>query len=170
VLVGRVVGAHGVRGELAVASLSDVPDRHAEGAELWLVPAAGVPRRVRVDGRRDHRGLLLLKLSGVEDRDAAEALRGATLEVDAEAVPAPPEDAWYHFQLVGCHCRDRRLGDLGEVVDVVEDGGGVLLAVRAGERELLLPFVEPLVAEVDLGARLISCDLPEGLVEACTSG
>lgn len=169
VLVGRVIAAHGVRGETAVASLSDVADRFAPGAELWLSAAGEPPRPVRVEAARPHRGHLLLKLSGVDDRDAAGALRGATLEVDPGRVPAPPAGSYYHFELVGCRCRDRQLGDLGEVVEVVEDGGGVLLAVRDGSRELLLPFVDPFVEEVDLLARLIRCDLPEGLVDTCAS-
>lgn len=173
--VGRVLGAHGVRGEVAVESFSDVPERFAAGSELLAVPGAGgatrstPPRRLLVEAVRPHRGGLLVRFREVEDRDAAEALRGALLEVPREAVPAPPEDTWYHFQLVGCRCRDARRGDLGEVVEVVEDGGGVLLVVEGEGRRLLVPFVREVVREVDTEEGRIELDLPEGLIEACAS-
>lgn len=176
--VGRIRSAHGVRGEVAVESLSDVPERFEPGSELLLAPVAGgasgsTPRRLTVEAVRPHRGALLVRFREVADRDAAEALRGALLEVPREAVPPAPEDTWYHFQLVGCRCRDARRGDLGEVAEVVEDGGGLLLAVEGavqGERRrLLVPFVRDLVREVDTEAGRIELDLPEGLIEACAS-
>jgi 16S rRNA processing protein RimM len=167
--VGRVLAPHGVRGEVAVESFSDVEERFSPGAEL--LTAAGRPglERLTIDSVRPHRGALLVRFAGVADRDAADALRGAVLEVPREAVPAPPEGTWYHFQLDGCRCRDARLGDLGEVVAVIEDGGGVLLAVEGGGRRLLVPFVRAFVREVAPEEGRIELDLPEGLIEACAS-
>lgn len=181
--VGRVLRSHGIRGEVAVESFSDVEERFAAGAVLLATPragsAAGRPglERLTIDSVRPHRGALLIGFAGIEDRDAADALRGAVLEVPREAVPAPPEDTWYHFQLEGCRCRDARLGDLGEVTAVVEDGGGVLLVVEGavegpyqGERRrLLVPFVRAFVREVAPEEGRIELDLPEGLIEACAS-
>lgn len=158
-------------------SFSDVPERFAVGSELLASrrgpgPSSGF-RRLTVETVRPHRGALLIRFREVPDRDAAEALRGALLEVSREAVPAPPEDTWYHFQLVGCRCRDRRRGDLGEVVEVVEDGGGVILAVEGtvegDARRLLVPFVRDFVREVAPEEGRIELDLPEGLIEACAS-
>jgi len=167
---------------VAVESFSDVEDRFAPGAVLLARPragsAAGRPglERLTIDSVRPHRGALLIRFAGVEDRDAADALRGAVLEVPREAVPAPPEGTWYHFQLVGCRCRDARLGELGEVTAVLEDGGGVLLVVEGavegpqGERRrLLIPFVRAFVREVAPEEGRIELDLPEGLIEACAS-
>lgn len=171
--VGRVLGPHGVRGEVAVESFSDVEERFSPGAELLTAPRPGLPPRLTVETVRPHRGALLVRFAGVADRDAADALRGAVLEVPREAVPAPPEDTWYHFQLQGCRCRDARLGDLGEVTAVIEDGGGVLLAVdgpyQGERRRLLVPFVRAFVREVAPDEGRIELDLPEGLIEACAS-
>src|SRR6185295_3754471 len=96
-------------------------------------------------------------------------LRGALLEVEASAVPPAPADEYYHFDLVGCRCEDRRAGELGEVVEVLEGGGGDLLRVVGDGRELLLPFVDAYLVEVDVAARRILWNLPEGLIEACGS-
>jgi 16S rRNA processing protein RimM len=173
VAVGRVAAPHGIRGELAVERLSDVPGRFAAGATLLLSLPGASPRPVSVVSSRAHaskgRERLLLRLAEVDDRDAAEALRGALLEVEATAVPPAPEGSYYQFDLVGCRCTDRRGGELGEVAEVVEGGGGTLLRVVAPGRELLLPFVDPYLAEVDVAGRRILWDLPEGLIEACGS-
>lgn len=161
--------AHGVRGEVLVESFSDVPGRFAAGAGLLVVPAAGAPSRLTVAASRPHAGGFLVHFEGVDDRDAAEELRGVLLEVPEEEVPDPPEGTYYHFQLVGCRVRDDREGELGEVVDVVEDGGGVLLVIEEDGRRVPIPFVRALVRRVHLERRTIELELPEGLVEACAS-
>jgi 16S rRNA processing protein RimM len=168
VAAGRVLAAHGLRGELAVEVLSDVAGRFAPGSALLLTAPGAPPHPVTVRASRPHKGALLVTLAGVEDRTAAEALRGALLEVDAAAVPPAPEGSYYHFDLVGCRCVAGD-GDLGEVVEVVEGGGGILLRVVGGHGELLLPFVDSYLGEVDVAARRIEWRLPEGFVEACGS-
>ena len=179
IAVGRIAAAHGLRGEVTVEVLSDVPGRFAPGAVLVL-SLAGAPRRdLVVDAARPyasrHKDRLLVRFAGVDDRTAAEALRGGVLEVEAAAVPPAPEGSYYQFELVGCRCEDRRAGFLGEVVDVVAGGGGDLLRVFCPARgdepgsELLLPFVDAYVVDVDVPGRRILMDLPEGLIEACGS-
>jgi 16S rRNA processing protein RimM len=123
-----------------------------------------------VAASRPHRGGLLVRFAGIDDRDAAERLRGAGLAVERERVPAAPPGAYYHFELVGCRCRDRREGDLGEVVDLVEDGGGLLLVVDDGRRRVPVPFVGRFIRKVDVAAGQIEVELPPGLVETCASG
>ena len=127
VLVGRVRRPHGVRGAVIVESLTDVPHRWAPGSRL--LDAADTRRELEVERSQEHSGALLVWFRGVGDRDGADALRGVELAVREEDVPTPEEGTWYQFQLVGCRCRDAEAGDLGEVVDLVEDGGGDLLLV-----------------------------------------
>jgi 16S rRNA processing protein RimM len=178
VLVGRILRPHGVRGELLVEPLSDLPDRLAPGSELLLEPAAGAAAGAQagggaatltVTGSRPHRGALLVCFAGVDDRDAAAALRGVGLAVARDRVPPAPPGTYYHFELLGCRCRDRRDGDLGEVVDVVDDGGGLLLLVDDGSRRVPVPFVARFLRAVDVAAGTIEVELPPGLVEICAS-
>lgn len=174
VAVGAVLRAHGLRGEVLVAADSDNPDRFCAGAELFA-EIGGRLRRLEVATSRPHRGMRLVRFADVADRDGAEALRGAALVVTEDQVPAAGDGDFYYFQLVGCRVVDRRLGDLGEVVEVVEDGGGVLLEVKAaaavgtGSRSVLIPFANALLPEIDVCERLIRSDLPEGLLETCGS-
>jgi 16S rRNA processing protein RimM len=169
VLVGQVHRAHGLRGEVRVEIHSDVPERFAVGAELLLVRPDGATDRVRIRSFRPVKGGALVVFAGISDRDAAEALKGSRLEVEPDEVPEAPEGFYYYWQLTGCRCVDDTLGELGEVIDIVEDGGGVLLEVSDGKRRLLIPFVDAFLGEVDIAGRRIDLRLPEGLIETCAS-
>lgn len=158
-----------MRGELLVESLSDVPGRLAVGSRLWLVSTVGKRVAVEVVSSRPHAGGLLLSFRGLEDRDAVEPFGGGRLEAERATTPPAPQGSYYYFELVGCSCRDRLAGELGEVTDVVEDGGGLLLRVRGETGDLLIPFVEAYLARVDIERRRIELSLPPGLAEACAS-
>ena len=174
VAVGRILRPHGIQGELVVQVLSDVPDRLAPGRRLLLTrdrPPGGPAhpaRTVVVKTGRPHKTGALVRLEGIEDRDQAEELRGAWLEVLQSEVPEPPAGTYYHYPLLGCSCFD---GDteLGEVVELLEDGGGLLLIVSDGQRRLPIPFVKGFLKTVDVAAKKIVLELPPGLVETCAS-
>jgi len=168
-LVAKIVRPHGVRGELKIEIHSDTADRFAKGRELILVEPAGRPRPVRIEASREVRGGRLLKLEHCDSRDAAEGLRGASLEIERQAAPPAPEGSFYHFELVGCRCRDQVAGELGTVVDVEDNGGGILLRVEGEGSTLMVPFVEDFLLAVDVERGEIALRLPPGLVETCSS-
>lgn len=169
VLVGIVVRPQALRGEVRIQILSDVPDRFEPGRELLLRVGHQSPRRVQIASFRPVRGGGVIRFEGWEDRDQAETLRGARLEVLQTDVPPAPPGLYYHFELVGCRCIDVRRGDLGEVTDLVENGGGLILEVERDGRLLSIPFVEPFLETVDVEQRKIHLQLPAGLVETCVS-
>jgi 16S rRNA processing protein RimM len=165
-VVGRVLRPHGVRGELVVQVLSDAPDRFAPGAELDVgdPDGPGPPRPVVVRAARLHRGRLLVSLEGVEDRDAAEGLRGAWLSIPvAAARPLEPDEFWPH-QLVGLAVVDRQGRRRGRVADVVPGAAHDLLAVELpGGASALVPAVAALVT-VELEAGRVLVDAVPGLL------
>lgn len=175
IVVGRVLRPHGLRGDLVVEVLSDVGGRFAPDSSLLVVrdgappgPRPHAERLVVAASRARGRQAVVLRFAGVDDRDAAAALRGAWLEVERAQVPAPPAGTYYHFQLLGCRCRNRG-EELGEVVEVVEDGGGLLLLVSDGRSEVPVPFVARFLVAVDVERGRIELDLPPGLTEICAS-
>jgi 16S rRNA processing protein RimM len=168
VTVGRVLRAHGVRGEVGVAVLSDVPGRFEPGSGLLAVREGGPPVPLVVASSRPQKGGLVVRFEGIEDRDRAEELKGLWLEVPRSEVPAAPLGTYYHWELLGCRCRAGS-EDLGEVVEIVEDGGGLLLVCEGGGRRVPVPFVRDFLREVDVAGGRIELDLPPGLLEACAS-
>ena len=175
--VGRIGKPHGVRGEVTVEVRTDEPERRfAPGAALSVLaprrpadaaePPQALPRQVEVESVRWHQGRMLLRLIGVADRNAAEALRGVVLqvEVDRDEAPADPEE-FYDHQLEGLRVEDLEGRRLGEVAAVQHPGAQDLLVVRTPDgREALVPFVAALVPQVDLAAgRIVVADRP-GLV------
>ena len=170
--VGRVVKAHGVGGEVVVEIRTDDPAaRFASGNTLRTKqPRGGGERSHVVESARAHGGRLLVRLAGVTDRDAADALRGALFVVDSEDLPPIDEpDTYYDHQLEGLRVRTTTGEDIGVVAEVLHTAAGELLAVHRGDgeqaREVLVPFVNAIVTSVSLDDGLVEIDPPEGLLE-----
>jgi 16S rRNA processing protein RimM len=168
-VVGRVVKAHGITGELVVDVRTDDPDgRFAEGNRLRLKLSRGAGvRDVIVDSARPHGGRLLVRLLGVADRDTAEGLRGALFMVDSTDLPPIEDpDEFYDHQLEGLRVRTLDGQDIGRVAEVLHTAAGELLSVRTAEgRELLVPLVRAIVTSVSLADGVIEISPPEGLLE-----
>ena len=145
----------GLRGEVEVEPLTVNQDRFQAGLEL----RAG-DRRVTIEGARQSARGLALKLAGIDDRSAAEELRGEYLEVAAAAVASLPEGSYYHWQLVGLEVVSLDGSRLGKIVDVQEYPANDVYVVRAGDTEILVPAVRDVVREVDLEGGRMVVDLP----------
>jgi 16S rRNA processing protein RimM len=157
VVVGRVTRAHGVKGEVAVLVLSEVPERFAPGAVVHL--EGGGP--LTIESSRPHRGRLLVKFREVADRDAAEALRSRVLVVPESASPELPEGSWWDHQLVGCHVITESGRSLGEVREVIHTPANDVWSAVVGETETLVPALREVVVSVDVAARrIVVRDIP----------
>jgi len=169
-VVGRVVKAHGVTGELVVEVRTDDPAaRFAPGNTLRAKASrdrGGQERSVVVEGAREHGTRLLVRLAGVTDRDAADALRGSLFVIDSDDLPPIDEpDTYYDHQLEGLRVRTTTGQDLGVVAEVLHTAAGELLAVRGDAGELLVPFVGAIVTSVSLDDGTLEIDPPEGLLD-----
>ncbi len=163
VAVGRVGPAHGMRGEVFVAPWTDQPDeRFRSGAQLRTSGGA----TLTVESSRLHGGRLVVRFTGVDNRAAAEALRGIELLICASARPPLDDpDDFYDTDLVGlaAHLPDGR--PLGPVREVVHATGGDYLVIDVDGRARLVPFVAAIVPEVNLAEGTVTVDPPEGLLE-----
>jgi len=167
-VVGRVGRPHGLRGEVTVEVRTDDPDeRFAAGSVLATEPAGKGP--LTVLSARWHRGMLLISFGGCTDRAAAEMLRGTLLSVESDELkPLADPDEFYDHQLIGLRV-ETVSGDLvGQVSDVLHHGQDLLVVAAADiqpERELLIPFVGPIVPHVDVAGGRIVIDPPPGLLD-----
>jgi 16S rRNA processing protein RimM len=165
VLVGRVVRPQGRHGEVAVAPLTDRPDRFPGLRRAFLPAPGGGAREVRVARCWPHKGRFVLAIEGVSSIDEAEALRGLELRIAEEDLQALPPGSFYHHQLEGLRVEDEAGSALGVVRDVVETGAEArVLVVDGPGGETLLPFAATFVRDVDLAGGRIVARRPEYVV------
>ena len=163
VCLGTIVGVHGVQGVVRIKSFTADP---ADVAAYGAVSDESGARRFEVKVLGQARGAVLARLSGVASRDAAEGLRGLRLYVPRAALPKTNEDEFYHADLIGLPVETREGAPLGSVRAVLNFGAGDILELRdENGRELLLPFSDAAVPEVDLARGRIVASPPEGLLE-----
>ena len=159
-LAGEVGKPHGLGGEVYVIRISDDPLRFEPGSRL----IHGDGRELVVESSRPHRDRLLVKFQGFDDRTAAEGLRGALL-IHSEDVRALEDHEYWPHELVGCSVVLRDGTEVGEVNAVVPSPAHDLLQVGTPGGERLVPIVKEIVIEVDVSARRITIDPPEGLLD-----
>jgi 16S rRNA processing protein RimM len=157
ILIARVAGAFGVRGELKLQSFTD-PDLAALRYQPWQLVHRGAERPVTgARGRGTPKGVVVT-LPGIDDRDAAEALTGAEIWVDRAQLPPPAPGEYYWVDLEGLKVVNLEGAALGTVSHLLNTGANDILSV-AGERERLIPFIEPdFVKSVDFAAGTITVD------------
>jgi 16S rRNA processing protein RimM len=166
--VARIGKPHGIRGEVTVQVLTDAPgDRFVPGTQFIVEPASAGP--LTVFSARWNKDILLLAFDEIEPRNEAETLRGAKLFIETEEIGADDDDeGWYEHELVGL---DVRVG-----ADVVGKVSGLhtlpvqdLLVVTTNDgKEVLIPFVEQIVPEVNVGEKYVLVTPPPGLFEVNT--
>jgi 16S rRNA processing protein RimM len=168
-VVGRIAKAHGITGEVVVDIRTDDPAaRFSAGATLRGRAARNGPERdFTVESVREHAGRLLIRLAGVADRNAAEALRGTLFLVDSTSLPPIDDpDEFYDHELEGLLVRTVAGADVGVVAEVLHTAAGELLSVKneAGA-EILVPFVGAIVTSVSREDGVIEIEPPDGLLD-----
>ena len=162
VLIGVVVGVHGVRGNVRIKSYTSDPV--AVGRYGSILDEEGRPVRLRVVG--EAKGTVVAQFEGVADRDRAEALRGTRLFVPRSALPPPEEEEFYHADLIGLAVETVDGRGLGRVVEVANHGAGDMLEVRPPQgTSFLVPFTRTAVPVVDVAGGRVVVDPPAGLLD-----
>jgi 16S rRNA processing protein RimM len=163
VVMGVITSAHGIRGEVKIRSFTEVPEDIAAYGPLLIEDG---PREVEILRLRPGKGGLIARLKGVEDRNAAELLKGRKLKLPRSRLPEPEEeDAFYYDDLVGLRAERADGSAAGEVVAVHDFGAGDLLEIRPPDSHAtyFLPFTREMVPEIDISGGRIVINPPEEL-------
>ncbi|MGC5400238.1 ribosome maturation factor RimM [Streptomyces sp. DT20] len=165
-VVARIGRAHGIKGEVTVEVRTDEPElRLGPGAVLATEPASTGP--LTIETGRVHSGRLLLRFEGVRDRTAAEALRNTLLisEVDPEELPEDPEE-FYDHQLMDLDVVLADGTEIGRITEITHlPSQDLFIVERPDGTEVMIPFVEEIVAEIDLEEQRAVITPPPGLID-----
>jgi len=169
-IVGRVRRAHGIRGEVVVQLLTDAPDAiFAPGARVLAGTIAGdlgpKPSALHVENARAFKEGLLVTFQEIVDRTQAELWRDRYLLVPSEELEAPDDDEVYLHDLVGLQVERLDGSVIGTVIGYYDLAHGILLEIQRTADTVLLPYRDEFVAAVEVGARRLVVDPPEGLFE-----
>ena len=166
-VVARIGRAHGIKGEVTVEVRTDEPElRLAPGAVLATDPATAGP--LTIETGRVHSGRLLLRFEGVKDRTAAEALRNILLiaDVDPDELPEDPEE-FYDHQLIDLDVVLADGTEIGRITEITHlPSQDLFIVERPDGSEVMIPFVEEIVSEIDLDEQRAVITPPPGLIDA----
>ena len=158
VLVGIVVGTHGIYGEIRVQPHTDNPHRFSKGNTLLV---AGHP--VKIVGARHDKGHVLVKLEGVDSLEAAQDLTGVYLEIPEDQTSSLSPDTYYHYQILDMEVWSVGGEHLGKVEEILATGSNDVYVVRGQGEEVLIPALKDVIVDVDTENGRITVALPEGL-------
>jgi 16S rRNA processing protein RimM len=169
VCLGIVSAPHGVRGEVKIRSFTERPEDVVAYGELYDETGG---RSFRAQRRGVVRGAVVARLEGVDDRDAAERLRGLRLHVPRDRLPPAADDEYYHADLIGLRAElaaedEGAAEPLGTVCAVEDFGAGPVLEIAVeGKPPVMVPFTREVVPVVDLDAGRMTVAAVPGLLEA----
>jgi 16S rRNA processing protein RimM len=165
VVIARIVKARGIRGEVACTLETDFPERFSSLDEVTVVMSDGARLQLRLEDYWFHNQRVILKFQGYDSMTAAEGLAGGRLVVDDAAGPLS-EGQYLEREVIGSEVMTADGRRVGLVTGVMRTGGTDLLILEGVDgRERLIPFADEICTEVDLAAKRITVDPPDGLLD-----
>ncbi len=168
IIIGKITGAHGVRGEVKVFPITDNVRRFSKLKNCFLVNEKGdLKHEFKVKSSRVDRDRVLVVFDDVSDRDKAEALKGLYVSVDRADAVKLPKNEFFIVDLMGLTVIDENLGELGVIDDVYETGAQhhIISVKRKGKKDLQIPFLKTICKETCIEEGYMKVELPEGLYE-----
>ena len=166
VVIARIVKARGIRGEVACAIDTDFPERFSSLEAVNILMPDGGQRRLEVEDHWFHKDRVILKFRGYDTMTDARTLVGASLVIDQDDLMPLSNGEFFEHQLIGSVAASSEGESLGEVIGLLRTGGTDVLVVRNQDgRERMIPFADEICTSVDVAAKRITINPPDGLLE-----
>jgi 16S rRNA processing protein RimM len=162
--IGKIVAPFGVRGELKVLSLTDIPDRFAQLKTIFLGPEH-IP--YKINAVRPYKGdMVILKLEGLDDATTVEALRSLDLSIPLDKLAKLPQDSYYQHDILGMRVVTLAGREVGTIIDIMATGSNDVYVVRGEDAsQILLPAIKDVVKQVDLIRQMMYIEPMAGLLD-----
>lgn len=154
-LIGRIGGPFGVRGEMHVDPYTDFPERFATLRQIYLGPDH---RAIQVEESRPHKRQFLLKLTGIETPEQVRALGHPEIFIPRSDLPPLPEGHFYLEEVVGMEVRTSEGETVGTIAEVLRTGSNEVFVVRNKGREILIPVIKGAIEKLDLQGRTVTVE------------
>jgi len=161
--IGKIAGAHGIKGALKVISFAESLSVFEPGSRIHLKNEQGEGKSHTIEWVKPHRKGLLLSLEGIESRDRAESLIGAELQIEKESLPEPDDGVYYWFDIIGLSVHTTDGEYIGCVTSILPTGSNDVYIVQDRDKEILIPALESVITDIDLEEKRMTVELPEGL-------
>ena len=162
--IGKIVNTQGRWGALRVFPLTDYPERFLD-MESVKIDLNGRLREYQIEDASFHKKYVIIKLKGIPDMNAAQALKGGIVVVGRDELVPLPEGSYYIFDLIGMSVYDLCGERLGALSDVLKTGANDVYVIETGGKPLLLPALKQVVLHIDLKGKKMVVQAPEGLTD-----
>ncbi len=163
VLIGEIVGVHGLKGTSRVRSYAESLSLYKPGSCILVREKDGRENKREIQWVKSHTGTALISFKGIADRGQAEALIGANLFIRNEALPDLAEDTHYWMDLIGIEVYTAEEEYLGRIESIIETGSNDVYVVKDNKKEVLIPALASVVLDIDIRCKRMQVELPEGL-------
>ncbi|MFD1360316.1 ribosome maturation factor RimM [Lentibacillus salinarum] len=164
--VGKIVNTHGIKGEVKVQRITDFDDRFDNGNRLILQKETDQVLNLEIDGHRIHKGFDLIHFKGYDNINDVEHLKGLYLKIDEEQLTELAEHEFYFHEIIGNHVYLTNGEYIGEVKEILSPGANdVWVVQRESGPDVLVPYIEDVVKDVDVSAEKVIIEPMEGLLD-----
>lgn len=155
--MGRVIGAHGISGEVRVSPHTDNPNRFIQGQKISVGDHIATLKTIK-----QLKTNLLVKLDIANDRSSAESLNGLFITVTPDQIPLPPSGSYYHFQIIGLQVWTKTGDHIGKITGILETGSNDVYVVRDRKQtEILIPATSEFILDIRIDCSCMIIKLPE---------
>ncbi|MBF0846443.1 ribosome maturation factor RimM [Streptococcus danieliae] len=164
--VGKIINTHALKGELKIMSTSDfIDERLKVGSVLLISRGNQIIKEVIVESAREHKGFFLVKFEGIDNIEEAEKFKNLQLKVDEENLSDLEDGEFYFYEIIGCKVIDENKNIVGEIVDILQTGANDVWVIKTDKnKEILIPYIEEVVKNIDIDNKIINIELMEGLI------
>lgn len=163
--IGKISCPHGITGEVKVIPLTDNPERFYELKWVYLDNGKNMGK-YNISGVKIFKNQVILKFAEVKDRNTAETLRGAMLNVDRKNAVKLPKDSFFICDLIGCEVFSEDGERYGVLTDVLKTGSNDVYVVKCNNgKDILIPALKSVVTDVSIKDKRITVALPQGLLD-----
>ncbi|OZU90342.1 ribosome maturation factor RimM [Virgibacillus indicus] len=164
--VGKIVNTHGILGEVKVKRISDFEERFYSGEKVYVVRDKYEPLELLIKKHRMHKGFDLIQFEGYENINDVEIFKGLNLKIKQAQLTDLEDNEFYYHEIIGCEVCTGSGERLGSIKEILAPGANDVWVVKQPDgKELLIPYIEDVVKEIDVQAKKVVIEPMEGLLD-----